>query len=196
VRSTGEIGSILLRRTEKIRKAIRVEFVCGLRAVARARADYQALSVIAAALSTSVDTAAPLVAAQTARLKEAEQEKRKLERLLAIQRANEMYERHAARPSGLRVISFEADTMDILKDHAMAIVEKPKAVFVGRTPEGQFLVATSEDSALDAGKTIRESVTGLGGKGGGSPRMAQGAVPKEKAEEGFAAILGALERDR
>src|SRR4029434_2640281 len=42
VRSTGEIGPILLRRTEKIRQSVRVEFVCGGRAVGRARADFEA----------------------------------------------------------------------------------------------------------------------------------------------------------
>src|ERR1035441_6635074 len=39
VRTTGEIGPILLRRTEKIRQSVRVEFVCGGRAVRRARAN-------------------------------------------------------------------------------------------------------------------------------------------------------------
>jgi alanyl-tRNA synthetase len=37
VRTTAEIGTVLLRSTEKIRKATRVEFVCGARAVRRAR---------------------------------------------------------------------------------------------------------------------------------------------------------------
>ena len=34
VRSTGQIGAILLRKTEKVRQGVRVEFACGLRAVA------------------------------------------------------------------------------------------------------------------------------------------------------------------
>ncbi len=34
VRSTGQIGSILLRKTEKVRQGVRVEFVCGERALA------------------------------------------------------------------------------------------------------------------------------------------------------------------
>ena len=33
VRSTGQIGGILLRKTEKVKQGVRVEFVCGLRAV-------------------------------------------------------------------------------------------------------------------------------------------------------------------
>ena len=40
VQTTGAIGSILLRRVEKVRQGWRVEFVCGLRAVRSARRDY------------------------------------------------------------------------------------------------------------------------------------------------------------
>ena len=64
VRTTGEIGPILLRRTEKIRQSVRVEFVCGGRAVRRARADFEALSRIAQLFSAPLDEVAPMVAAQ------------------------------------------------------------------------------------------------------------------------------------
>src|SRR5664279_2038769 len=40
VAATGGIGSILLRRTERVRQGTRVEFVCGDRAVRIARRDY------------------------------------------------------------------------------------------------------------------------------------------------------------
>jgi alanyl-tRNA synthetase len=43
VSSTGQIGCILLRKTEKTRQGWRVEFVCGKRAVATARRDYSRL---------------------------------------------------------------------------------------------------------------------------------------------------------
>ena len=43
VRLTGEIGPILVRKLEKVRQAVRVEFLCGARAVGRARADCDAL---------------------------------------------------------------------------------------------------------------------------------------------------------
>jgi alanyl-tRNA synthetase len=44
VRHTGQIGCILLRKTEKVRQGIRVEFVCGQRAVKTARRDYTTLA--------------------------------------------------------------------------------------------------------------------------------------------------------
>ncbi len=53
VRSTGEIGAILLRRVEKVRQGWRVEFVCGLRAVRSARRDYNLLDTVARTLTIS-----------------------------------------------------------------------------------------------------------------------------------------------
>ncbi|MCX6632180.1 MAG: alanyl-tRNA editing protein, partial [Candidatus Solibacter sp.] len=64
VRTTGEIGPVLLRKTEKIRQSVRVEFVCGGRAVRRARQDFEALSKIAQLFSAPLDDVAPMVAVQ------------------------------------------------------------------------------------------------------------------------------------
>src|SRR5258708_22016447 len=44
VRSTGQIGAILLRKIENVKQGVRVEFVCGLRAVNTARQDYNTLA--------------------------------------------------------------------------------------------------------------------------------------------------------
>ncbi len=54
VNSTGQIGSILLRKTEKTRQGIRVEFVCGGRAVRVARRDYATLTEAAALFSSQL----------------------------------------------------------------------------------------------------------------------------------------------
>ena len=54
VSATGQIGSILLRNTEKVRQGTRVEFVCGGRAVRIARRDYSALSQAAALFSAKL----------------------------------------------------------------------------------------------------------------------------------------------
>ena len=54
VNSTGQIGSILLRKTEKTRQGMRVEFVCGARAVRTARRDYATLTEAAALYSAQL----------------------------------------------------------------------------------------------------------------------------------------------
>jgi alanyl-tRNA synthetase len=198
VKTTGEIGSILLRGTERVRKALRVEFVCGLRGVARARADFLALSGIAATLSTSLDAAAGLVAAQAAQAKETEQARRRLERELARYRAVEMHAAATPLDNGLRLIvaADGGESMDQLKTLAQALLERERVVFVGATGDGSLLVAASEDSGTDAGSLLREALTAVGGKGGGSPRLAQGSASAGKAGDAARFIRGALERDR
>ncbi len=54
VRATGQIGSILLRKIEKVKQGVRVEFVCGLRAVNTARRDYTTLTESAALYSSHI----------------------------------------------------------------------------------------------------------------------------------------------
>jgi alanyl-tRNA synthetase len=197
VRATGEIGSIMIRGTERVRKSLRVEFACGLRGVARARADFIALGAIAATLSTSPDSAADLVAAQAHQTKESEQARRRLERELARYRALEMHAATTPIESGLRLIVVEnGESIDQLKTLGQALLEREQVVFAGTTKEGAVLVAASEDSGHDAGSLLREALTAVGGKGGGSPRLAQGSAAAGKAGDAIAFIRGALARDR
>jgi len=193
VRTTGEIGPIFVRGTERIRKTIRVEFVCGLRAVARARLDYQTLSVIAGALSTSIDAAGGLVASQAAQVKESEQTRRRLERELARYRAAEL---HGAAPEvgGAKLVTLDgpAESMDQMRTLAQALLDHKRSVLVGVTAEGAMLVAATEDSGFDAGKLLKDALAITGGKGGGSPRLAQGSPAAGRAADAIAAIRAAL----
>ena len=191
VRATGEIGGLLIRKVERVRKSARVEFVCGLRAVRRARADFEALTRIAGSLSASLDEAAALVSAQGEQLRAAENERRKLERELAGHRAKALYD--SASPDaahGRRIVRHEGASMDELRSVAQAIVALPGAVLVGTVAEPpSLLFAAAEDTGIDAGRTLREIVTKLGGRGGGSPRVAQGTVPdKSRLAEAVASI--------
>src|SRR5438477_853758 len=51
VQNTGQIGCILLRKTERVRQGWRVEFVCGQQAVVTARHDYTTLTETGALVS-------------------------------------------------------------------------------------------------------------------------------------------------
>lgn len=178
VRATGEIGAILIRKVERVRKSARLEFVCGRRAVRRARTDFEALTRIAGALSASLDDAPSLVAAQSEQLRAAENERRRLDREIGTYRARALYDAAAADARGLRVVRHDATTMEELRILAQAMVALPKALLVATIADPpSLLIATSEDAGIDAGKTLREAVTKVGGRGGGSPRVAQGSVP-------------------
>jgi alanyl-tRNA synthetase len=185
VRSTAEIGAILIRSSEKVRKSTRVEFVCGQRAIARARRDYESLAGIAASLSASLDDASGLVAGQSERLKEADNTRKRLEKELAAFRVRERYETAAPDASGVRTIVVrDAASMDDVRALAQAAFAFPKVVVVGAlTNPPSVLVASSEDSGVDAGKVLKERLAASGGRGGGSPRLAQGSVPTVDAVE-------------
>ncbi|HEX4684718.1 MAG TPA: alanyl-tRNA editing protein [Gemmatimonadaceae bacterium] len=180
VRSTAEIGPILLRGTERIRKATRVEFLCGTRAVERARRDFERLTAIASSLSASVDDLPDVVAGQAERLKEGESARKRLGQELAVYRARERYAAAPPNANGVRTLVVrDAASMDDVKAIAQAAFDLPKCVVVGvLTSPPSVLVAASADSGIDAGKVLKDVVAAAGGRGGGSPRLAQGSVPE------------------
>ena len=91
VRATGEIGAIMLRRVEKVRKATRVEFLCGMRAIARVRGEYDVLARLANGLSCSIDELPTLVPAQAEQLRALENDRRRLEGEVSAARARDVH---------------------------------------------------------------------------------------------------------
>jgi alanyl-tRNA synthetase len=180
VRLTGEIGPILIRRLEKIRNTVRVEFLCGGRAVRRARTDYNALNRIAQTFSTSIDETPQVAAAQVEAAREGDRTRRRLEADLARYQGRELYETTAPDASGLRraVRRLPKGTFDELRPLAQSFTAQPKAVFIAVIEQPpSLLLATSSDSGIDAGKTLQPLLAQAGGRGGGNARMAQGSVP-------------------
>ncbi|HEX7021073.1 MAG TPA: DHHA1 domain-containing protein [Gemmatimonadaceae bacterium] len=194
VRSTGEIGSVVLRSTERVRKSTRVEFLCGTRAVRRARRDFEALTRIANAFSVALDDAPAAVVAQAERTRELEGARKKLEKQLAEHRARALYAAAAVGSNGVRTIVLRdfGETMDDLRMLALALASMPKVVTLGRIASpASVLLATSEDSGVDAGRVLGEALSLVGGKGGGSPRIAQGSVPDMNAAEAVVSRISA-----
>lgn len=195
VRATGEIGPILIGKVDKVRQAARLEFVCGMRAVERARVDHDALARLAQSLSAAPNEVADLVARQSARLKDAESRLRALETELAGRVARERYESVQADDAGVRrVLERRASgSLDELRPLALATASLPRAVFVGAVESpAALLVAASDDSGFDAGRAIKAALADAGGRGGGSARLAQGMLPSREAlDRALAAIGGA-----
>jgi alanyl-tRNA synthetase len=180
VRATGEIGAVLLRKVEKVRQTARVEFLCGGRAVRRARADYEGLSRLAQLASVSLDEAPGVIAAQLETARAAEKARRKLEIELAGYEGRELYRDTAAGPDGVRraVRRATSGSLDELRALAQNFTAQPKAVFVATLANPpSVLLAASADADVDAGQKLKAALAEAGGRGGGTARMAQGSVP-------------------
>jgi len=192
VARTGEIGPVLLRKLERVRKGVRVEFVCGARATRRARADYEALSRLGALVSTSVDGALEVIGKRLDELAEQQAALRHTRESLDGYRAAELYARAraAAGPEAVALHVERAGSLHELRGLAQSYVTHARAVFLATVAEpASVLLATSADTGLDAGALLKAALAAAGGRGGGSARVAQG-TPRDAA--GLGALLDAL----
>jgi alanyl-tRNA synthetase len=190
VRTTGEIGPITIRRVEKSKKNVRVEFLCGFRALRRARTDFMALSALSAAMTTSIDELPALVASQSEKLHAAESARRKLAEEVARYQCRELYDAAQPAADGMRRIVRACDSLDEARSLAQAAGSFASVLFVGTVASPPTIVAAaSEDSRINTGAILKNALNANGGRGGGSPRLAQGTVPDSAA---LAATVAAL----
>jgi alanyl-tRNA synthetase len=179
VHATGEIGAILIRKVERVKQLVRLEFLCGERAVRRARADADLLSRLAASHSAAADELPALLEGQRTELKAATAARRELEDAVAGFRARELYASTTPDARGRRVaIVREAEgPAERLRALGQAYSALPAAVFIGMVESPPaVLVAAGTDAGMDAGKLLKAALEARGGRGGGNARSAQGTV--------------------
>ena len=180
VRATGEIGSLLIRKVERVRKGLRLMFLCGSRAHRRARMDYDLISRLANDFSAAAEELPQLIVAQKEDLKHATGVIRELEAKLDLSRARELYAAAIPESSGLRRVTVreEEGALESLRGLGQAVTSMPLSVFVATSSSPPaVLLATSPDTGIDAGAVLKSLLASVGGRGGGSARLAQGMVP-------------------
>jgi alanyl-tRNA synthetase len=178
-RATGGVGLLHIRRWERRADLIRVEFVCGVRALGDLRWKNAALSRLAAQLSVGAEE----VAGAVMRMREAEERSRKRLELAGEQligyEAQELIAQ--AELVGIaRVVrrAYQDRGLEEVRALAKAIAAGGCAALLGlRAEKTQLIFARAEGLALDCGKLLRETLAPFGGRGGGQPAMAQGGLP-------------------
>jgi alanyl-tRNA synthetase len=187
VHSTGQIGSIVLRKTEKVRQGVRVEFVCGLRAVAAARRDFMTLTEAAAVFSTHIHEL-PLQARKAIdEVKVAQKaQSRLLEEVAELQTMGYLKSARTLASGAKLVMQFLAERdLGFLKMLAQKITRADRAVALlacgGSQPSLVF--AQTPGLAHDMGVLMKETVQKLGTRGGGNRDMSQGGAPETSAAQ-------------
>ncbi len=193
VNQTGQIASILLRKAEKVRQGWRVEFVAGQRAVATARRDFTTLTETAALFSAHIydvpqQARKSLDEIRTLR----KQREQAQEELAAAQAAALLAETPEANGRKLIVRTLSDRDLNFAKLLAQKLtrLSTSAVALLGTTsPQPSLVFAQSAGQPFDMGSLMKEAMTKLGGRGGGSKDLAQGGVPNP---EGIDATLSAI----
>jgi len=174
---TGEINQIVVRRIERVSRQIRVEFVCGQRALESHRSALLSLDTIAGKLSAGRGEAVQRVERQieeTKQLKKLVQEKNKA---MALFVAREAYAQ-AAEFQEIKLVKrlFEQEDFDFLKLVAQhAVSQGPCVALLGsKGSQAQLVLAQAESLKLDLRRMLNECCQMIEGRGGGSATLVQG----------------------
>jgi alanyl-tRNA synthetase len=184
VRSTGQIGGLLVRGVEKVSRGVRIEFICGLRAVRAARADASILHETADLLSTGTTELPATVGRLLTEAKAGAKERQNLrEELAAFQAARLASE--VPIDNGLRLIVREwkdrdRDYVKLLASRTAAAAPSTAVIFFATDADPmRVFIARSPDLSLDCGRMLREALSHFGLRGGGSADLAQGDARRE-----------------
>jgi alanyl-tRNA synthetase len=177
---SGQIGSIILRKSEKVRQGTRVEFVCGQCAVRMARRDYSTLSEAAALFSAQIWDVPEQIrkSLEESKLvrKQKEEALEQLAEVMALAALRELPETNGRK---IVVRAFSDRDISFAKLFAQRVTRTgtPAIALVASTmdPPGLVFAQTSGGPA-DMGALLKQELSSVGGRGGGSRDFAQGGV--------------------
>jgi alanyl-tRNA synthetase len=179
VRATGQIGSILLRKIDKVKQGVRVEFVCGLRAVNTARHDYSTLTEAAALYSSHIYDVPEQVRKSLAETKAAGKAQHKLLEELAELYAERLLAQANGSPQVITQFFPDRDALFIklLAQKLTAGKSAVIALLASGTGQPTLVFAQTPGQKSNMGQLMKDAMAQLGGRGGGSVDMAQGGLP-------------------
>jgi alanyl-tRNA synthetase len=181
VSNTGQIGSILLRKSEKVRQGYRVEFVAGQRAVSTARRDFSTLTETAALFSAHIYDIPQQARKSLDEIKTLrKQREQSQDELAAAQAATLLAETTESHGRKLIVRTFSDRDLNFLKLLAQKLTRESPAIALLATesPQPALVFAQSAGQPHDMGALLKETMAKLGGRGGGSKDIAQGGAPQ------------------
>jgi alanyl-tRNA synthetase len=179
VKAAGQVGVIVLRKWERRGATIRVDFLCGRRALEDYRWKNATVNRLAAGLSAKDRDLAEVVERLIA---ESTETRRQLslarEKLLDVEAA-ELAAGAAGSPR-LIVRAWSDRPAEEVRRLAQHIVQRPGLVAllgVAAGDKAHLVFARSDDQSADMNTLLKTISPLVGGRGGGTPSLAQGGGP-------------------
>ncbi len=201
VRTTGEIGLLKITGIERYKGGVRLTFLCGGRALRDYRRVLHALRAASSDLSVAQDEVPQTVARLQEELQTTRRALNKAQSHLLELEADRLWEA-TPETDGVRRIGVHWTDRPFADARAIAgrLRERPRTLLllaVSETDGVRLVCARSDDLPhVDAGAMLREVTQALGGRGGGSPSIAQGGAPVHTADVIMTIIRGSLDHQR
>lgn len=198
VMRTGQIGAILLRKTEKVKQGWRVEFICGNRAVRTARHDFRTLTEAAGLVSGHIWELPEQIRKLQANAKTLHKSHKDLLEEVASFHANQLLDRtqeHNGRKVMVEV--FAERDLEYVKLLAQRVVRQGTATcfFASTSATPALVFAQSAGQPHHMGALMKEALAALGGRGGGREDLAQGGPERIDALDRVLEALAARVRE-
>ena len=179
MKNTLDLRVIKIKKFEKYKKATRIEFLCGTKAIEEMLKRENYLNKICKLLSSNEEDAYKSIERLNNKLNEVNKENRRLEEIISNYEVKEMIE-SAEKINNMNVIVkvYENKTMNYMNKIANKIIEKENNIglFALKNDDRlNLLFACSKNlEKMDMNILLKDSIKLIDGKGGGSKVLAQG----------------------
>lgn len=175
VSSTGQVGLIKVNQTDRAHGGVRVVFRCGGRALADYRQRQDLLAETARVVSQPAQAVPGAVAALVAKVQELQEEFERVSEQLLEMRVETLLRPESLAGQDSVVVALDGASPDRLKYAAKKIAESSGKLAVAMSAHPRFSVAAVSPSkdGPDARAVVSAIAERWGGRGGGTPQMAQ-----------------------
>ncbi len=178
VARTGEIGIIAVKSWEKLRGGLRVEFVCGGRALREYRTVRDAVSGSIRFVSVAPEELPSAIEKLQGESRDLRKIIRGQQEHLAVHEAAALVGRGLPIGGATVVVEsldgWDQNGLKALASSATALRPGVVAALLSASTPALVVIARSADSGVDCAAVLRALVAQYGGKGGGKPELAQG----------------------
>ncbi|WP_333657038.1 alanyl-tRNA editing protein [Tissierella praeacuta] len=178
LRNTGEIGLIKIRKWEKYKGNIRIEFVCGNRALFDYRWKSKMIKDISLLLSSKDTDVLEKVKILYNQKEDLEKNNRNIQEELLRYKGEDLL-KNAIKIDGISFVTKIFDDRDLKTINKISVhlnnIEKSIQIYGSKYEnKGQFLISVSKDLNINLKDILKEVSEEFEIKGGGSPQTIQG----------------------